>query len=87
MCLKCLGKSAILVVYQGKIQPNFVLVILSSFRVVVGVLRGRSLKGKRKGERITSFLTAVHLTPFTTAASAPQSITGVLFSTTYSAFN
>ena len=49
MCLKCLGKSAILVVYQGKIQPNFALVILSSFRVVIGVLRGRSLKWKKEG--------------------------------------
>ena len=49
MCLKCLGKSAILVVYQGKIQPNFALVILSSFRVVVGVLRGAFPERKKEG--------------------------------------
>ena len=93
-------------------QPNFALVVLSSFRVVIDGLQGAFPEGGDRGNafrgsvtrkhstgdsrpgrkhiaqyRFKSLLTAVHLTPFTTAASAPQSITGVLSSTTYSAFN
>ena len=54
MCLKHLGKRVILVVSQGKMQPNFALVILSSFRVVIDGLQGSvPWKEKGKGERIS----------------------------------